>query len=352
MPTSGLSSAAGTGSSAIENAYIQMYKEGFAQQFQQFDTKIASIFTITSQASEFDYHERIGLGEELVEVTTRYHDNPVSEISHDRRRIGLRDFEQGKMIEPKDLRRLASDPTNAYVTALKSAAHRTMDKLVLDRIFDVAFAGKKGEQPITFSGTNSGKITVGNVSKGHSRPISTAGDYVLEAGDVEGIDVAVDYVEVDEDGGGGVGVAADQGITLGKLRAARFTMMRLEGITEDETLDCWITSDQAKQLLKIDEIINSDYAVRKALAEGSATTFMGFRFRQSELLRGSGTSADPRQCIVAKKESVLTAYSQQLNFDMWNLTGKRRIPYMYLSLGMEAVRMWGEITCKLNCLDS
>ena len=179
----GISSGGGTGSSAIEVAYIQRYKDGFEQQFQQFDTKFAQYFDVVSQASEFDYYERIGLAEDLVEVNTRYHDNPVSEIPHDRRRIGLRDFEQGKMIEPKDLIRLSSDPTNAYTMALKAAAHRTMDDIVLDRIFDVAHVGKKGEVTVAFVGTNSGKITVGNLSKGNARPITTSGDFVLEAGD-------------------------------------------------------------------------------------------------------------------------------------------------------------------------
>jgi hypothetical protein len=339
----GISSVGGTGSEAIENSFIQLYKAGFDQQFQQFDTKLARYFDIQSQAGEFEYYDRIGLGEELVEVNTRYHDNPQSEIPHDRRRLGLRDFEQGKYMEPKDLFRLAQDPTNAYVTALKAAAHRKMDDLVLERIFDVAHVGKKGESTVSFVGTTADKITVGNLSKGNARPITTAGDYVLTAGDVEGIDVNVSY--------GHATPGTADALTLAKLKAARFTMERLEGVSEDEVLDCWITSSQAQQLLEIDEVINSDYAVRKALAEGSVTTFMNFRFRRSERLRGSGTSADPRQCVVAKKNSMIVGYSKNLTFDMWRDTSKRNIPYMYLFLGMDAVRMWGEVTCKINCID-
>jgi hypothetical protein len=79
---------------------------------------------------------------------------------------------------------------------------------------------------------------------------------------------------------------------------------------------------------------------------------MGFRFRRSERLKGSGTEADPRQCIIAKKQSMKVAYSKNLSFDMWKLPGKRNIPYMYLSLGMNAARMWGECTIRLNCLDA
>jgi len=341
---SGISSVGGVGSSAVETSFIQMYREGFAQQFQQFDSRFMQVFDVVRQASEFDYYDRIGLAEEMEEVTTRYHDNPTSEIPHDRRRIGLRDFEQGKYMEPKDVIRLASDPRNAYIMAFKAAANRKVDRIILDRIFDVAHTGKKGEGTVAFVGTNADKVTVGNLSKGHSRPITTAGRYELEAGDVEGIDVNVSYDKTD------TGVA--KGITLDKLQAARFTMERLESVSEDEILDCWITSSQAEQLLNIEEIKNSDYAVRKALAEGSVTTYMNYRFRRSELLKGAGTAGDPRQCIIAKSNAVKVAVSQNIELDIWQDTGKRKIPYIYNKLGMDAVRMWGEVTCKLNCLDT
>jgi len=150
---SGISSVGGTGSNAIEQAYIQLYKKGFEQQFQQFNTKIAGYFTPVPQASEFDFYDRIGLAEELQEANERYGDNPMSEIPHDRRRIGLKDYDQGKAMDPKDLIRLASDPTNAYITALKAAAHRKMDKIVINRIFDIANVGKNGAGTVTFVGT-------------------------------------------------------------------------------------------------------------------------------------------------------------------------------------------------------
>jgi hypothetical protein len=346
----GMSSVAGTGSSAIETAFVQMYRQGFMQQFQQMTAKFAPYFQIVPQNSEYEYYDRIGIAEDMQEVSSRYHDNPVSEIPHDKRRIGLRDFEQGKYMEPKDLYRMASDPTNAYVTALKAAAHRKMDDIALERIFDIAYVGKKGEATVNFVPTSAtGQIQVGEISKGHSRPITHTGTdpsvsiHRMVAGDYEGIDVPVDY--------DASGTPADSGITLEKLRAVRTTMERLEAIEQGEVLDCWITSDQADQLLSIDKVINADYAIRSALAEGRAATFMGYRFLRSERLKGSGTAADPRQCIVAKQSSMILAYSQQLTFDMWRDTSKRNIPYMYLFMGMDAVRMWGECTARVNCLD-
>ena len=339
----GISSGGGTGASAIETSYIQLYNDGFQQQFQQMDTRFAKYFDVVSQDSEFQYYERMGVGDELISDNVRYADNPVSEISVDRRQIGLDDYHQGKYVEMKDLIRLASDPTNAYVTALTAAAHRKMDKIVLDAIFGTAKTGKSGGTSVAFVGTNSDQITVGALSAGVSRPITTAGNYTLQAGDAEGIDIAVDFVAG--------GAASNSGITLDKLKAARFTMERLEAVDADETLDCWITSSQAEQLLGIDEVINSDFATRKALAEGQATTFMNFRFLRSELLKGAGTAGDPRQVIVAKQDALKVAYGKDLGIEMWRDGSKRNQPYMYLSLSMGATRMSGEVTCKINCLD-
>ena len=339
----GISSVGGVGSNAIETAYINMYKKGFEQQFQQFDTRLAGYYTPVPQASEFDFYDRIGLAEELEEVTTRYGDNPMSEIPHDRRRIGLRDWDQGKAMDPKDLVRLASDPTNAYITALKGAAHRKMDKIVIGRIFDVAYVGKSGEQAVNFVGTTTDKITVGAMSAGTSRPITTTGKFALTAGDYEGVDINVSYDLTT------TGTAT--GLTLDKLKAIRLTAERLEGIQEGDMLDMWITANQASQLLNIAEMVNMDYTTRAALQEGRVTQFMGFNFRRCEFLLGSGTAGDPRQCIVSRPDTMKVAYSKNLTFDMWKLTAKKNIPYMYLSLGMDAVRMWGETAFRVNCLD-
>ena len=116
---------------AIETSYKNMFKEGFEQAFQQSNSRLRPYVEVESQASEFDYYDRVGLADDMSEDTQRYGDNPVNEIPHDRRRIGLRDFELGKPIDEKDLIRVVSDPTNAYTTAMVASAHRKVDDLII-----------------------------------------------------------------------------------------------------------------------------------------------------------------------------------------------------------------------------
>ena len=344
MPLSqGISSGGGTGSSAPETIYFDQFERGLQQQFQQMDSIVANYFESMPMQGEFTFFDRIGIAEEMTENVTRYGDNPQSEIDVDRRRIGRRDWELGKYIDPKDLVRVMTDPTDPIMTAMLASGRRKRDDIVLDRIFDTAKTGHAGGTSVSFVGTTSAGITVGEMSRGHSRPITTAGVYTLTAGDYEGIDIAVNYVDS--------GTATNSGITLAKLKAARFTMLRLEAIGQNEILDCFITSAQAEQLLGIDEIINADYAVKKALAEGAVVTFLGFRFINSERLNGAGTSGDPRQCIVAKRNSVRIAEPQGLDIKVWRDTAKKNIPYIYMGLSIDAVRQYGECTVKIRCLD-
>lgn len=325
-------------SNQIETAYINSFKAGFAQAFQQRMSKLRPYVDIRQQASEFDFYDRIGLADPMQEVTSRYGKNPMNDVPHDRRRVGLRDWDWGKPIDEKDLIRVATDPTSAYMQAAVASANRKVDDLIIGGWASPAFTDKVGNTQVTFVGTTADKITVGAVSNTENR-ISTAGDYTLTAGNVEGIDVAVDY---------GTDPSADVGLTLAKLKAVRTTMMKMESIDQDSVLNCFITSAQVNDLLGIDEVINSDYAVRKALAEGNVTTFMGFRFIQTERLP---IASGERECWVTLPKALILSVSTDIQADMWRLTERKNIPYIYVKMGMGTSRMWGEIAAKIRCAE-
>lgn len=325
----------------IEKAYINQFHAGFETAFQQTRARFRGSVIEGRQSAEFDYYDRVGIAEDMKENNTRYGDNPMSEIPHDRRRIHVKDWDNGKAIDEKDLKRVATDPTNEYTQALVYSANRKYDDNVIATAFGTAYTGKAGETQVAFVGTTSGKVTVGAVSNTLSR-ISTAGRYTLTAGNYEGIDIAKDYTG---------GAAADAGITLAKLKAVRtaFKLLAEDYVTDTTLIDCWITAYQAEQLLSITEIINSDYATKKALAEGDVASFMGFRFRQSErLTKTSGV----RECICMMPRAIRMALSVDISADMWRLPAKKNIPYIYVKMGMGGSRMWGECIAKLNCVET
>lgn len=324
----------------IEKHYINAYRSGLESAFQQSTSILSPYVEWEAQEGEFDSYDRVGIADDMKETKTRYGTNPVSEIEHERRWVFTRDFEQGKMIEPKDIEKVANDPTHAYTQAFLASAARKKDDLILQTIEAPASTGKKfGDGQVTMVGTTSGKITVGAVSNATNN-IVTDTRYTVTAGSVEGIDIAQNYTG---------GTAADTGLTLAKMKAIRETMIGTFGITQDTVLNMFVGRRQLNDLLGIDEVINSDYAVRKALAEGSVTTFMGFRFINSERLPVAG---GVRSCYVLVPKSVKMALRKGITANMWNLPDRKNIPYMYFAMGIGGVRMWGENLARVRCVES
>lgn len=328
------------GAARIEEHYRQQYNSGITQMFQQESSLVFGQFEQKTQSAEWDHYDRISPFGRLKPADTRYGENPQSEIDFGRRRIGYSWFDNGKMIDPKDLKRVATDPTSAITSGLAKSAARERDHVFWNTIYAPAFGGKTGTEIVNFVTPTSGKVTVGEVSRGTTTPISTGGRYVMQAGSYEGIVIASDYTG---------STAAETGITLAKLKAARTTMLKLNSIQKDDVLDIWLASDQFEQLLGIDEVINADYSVRKNLAAGNVTEFMGYRFRHSELVPYD--AAGKRRCLIARPEAYYAVTAQEITADMWLLPDKKNIPYAYIKVGLGGSRMWGEITCEVKCND-
>lgn len=331
------------GGVTITNNYVQAYKAGFEQAFQQTESKLQPFFEQETQNEEFQYFDRIGTAEDMTEDASRYADNPNSEITHDRRRIGLKDYELGKYVDEKDLKRVLTDPMNSYTQALLASGKRKIDDIIIGKFFGEAYAGKAGATTKTFAlaanNINDDKVFVGTGSKGN---ITTAGKFSVVAGaDKEGFTVGSNYVDS--------GTSAASGLTLAKLRAARTTMLRLQAIDQDEVVNCFVSAKQIDDLLGITEVVNSDYAVKKSLVDGNVTTFLGFRFIQTERLPADDAGA--RRCIVATPKALKMSVGTALKGDVWRVPAKKNIPYVYFKLCAEASRMWGEVSGEIRCAE-
>ena len=331
------------GGLTITDAYVQAYKAGFEQAYQQSESKLQPYFEQETQNEEFQYFDRIGTAEAMTEDATRYGDNPNSEITHDRRRIGLKDYELGKYVDEKDLKRVLTDPMNAYTQALLASGKRKIDDIIIEKFFGEAYVGKSGATTRTFvtasTVEDNTKITVGSESAGD---ITTAGAFVKSTtANTEGFTVGADYEEV------------GSGLTLEKLRAARTTMLKLHAIDQDTIVNCFLSAKQLDDLLGINEVVSSDFAVRKALAEGSVTTFLGFRFIHTERLPlSTGSGGDERRVIVSVPKALKFSTSTALKGDVWRVPAKKNIPYVYFKLAAEASRMWGEVSGEIRCNES
>jgi len=313
-----------------------MFKSGFEQSFQQKQSKFRGYVDVVSQNSEFDFYDRIGLADDMNEVTARYGDTPSNDVPHERRRIGLADYDWGKGVDDKDLIRVAQDPTNAYTQAAVYSANRRIDQTIINSVIADTYIGKSGGTTVSFVPALTDKINVGAISNENGN-ITTSGDFNVVSGNSEGINIHADF----QPGGGG----SNSNITLDKLMAVRETMLRLESIEEGETLHYFLAPNQQTALLNLTEVKDHDFNSVRTLVNGSVKSFLGFEFHYTNMLPVSGTVRDN---YVLGSKAMKLAISKDIDVDIFRRPDKKMIPWILIKLGLGCTRMWGEQTARVE----
>lgn len=127
---------------------------------------------------------------------------------------------------------------------------------------------------------------IGTASTGATGTTST----VLPAGQK----IAHDFVES--------GTAATSGLTIAKLRQAKFILDDAD-VDEDDPRIIAVSPRQLQDLLRTTEVTSADYNTVKALVAGQLDTFMGFKFRVVN--KAFFTLASSRREVVAYVKSGL-----------------------------------------------
>ena len=292
----------------VDTALVNSYRSNLEIQFQQKGSRLRPFVRVESQNSEFDFHDRIG-PVEAVEVENRHSDTPLISTPHDRRRVGLRDFDWADLIDRKDRLRMLADPTSPYTINAVYALGRKMDRIIVQAAFGTAYAGKEGSQSIDFPG---------------------------------GQQIAHNYVES--------GSAAASNLTVGKLRRIR-TMFDLEEAVDydaGEDLTLAVTAHQIQSLLRTTEVTSSDFNVIKALVNGEVDQFMGIRFVRlhPSLLPKAGNN---RSCLAWARQGLLLSIADDIMVDVGPRRDKRNSVQIYVCASFGSSRMWEEKVIRVLC---
>lgn len=155
-----------------------------------------------------------------------------------------------------------------------------------------------------------------------------------------GSKVAVDFVES--------GSAANSGLTVAKLRQARYLLAEnLDDEDENTGIRLSVRAKQIQDLLKFTEVTSADYNTVKALAAGTLDSYMGFKFtitKQTEL----NTGTDIAKCIAYVPKAIrfvkgLTK-SKIAILDSQNEATQIRSACL-----LGAVRYWEEGVVEISC---
>jgi hypothetical protein len=156
------------------------------------------------------------------------------------------------------------------------AYNRAVDRTVISAALNVAYTGEIGVDPTP-----------------------------LPAGQT----IAVNFVET--------GTAANTGLTIGKLRQAKFLLDNADVDDEDPRYVA-ITAKSLQDLLRTTEMTSADYNTVRALVDGKVNTFLGFEFKRiSNKILPIDTVADVRTCVAWAKSGIkITDSGRQVHIDV------------------------------------
>lgn len=285
-------------SNQIEKNFVNQFRSNLEIGLQQKGSKLEGAVRVETQQAEFDYYDKIN-ATKARRVTERHGDTPLIQTPHDRRRVGLVDYDWADLIDKKDKIRLLADPTSSYQLNARYAMGRARDEELIQAFFGTAYTGKDGSTSVSFKADN-----------------------IIDADST--------------------------GLTIAKLIDAR--TQTLEKYNDpDEEWFIGITSKQLNDLLNEDKIQSQDYNTVKALVEGKVDTFLGFKFIISELFTKSGNN---RLCPVWCRSGMLLAIGEDLTVDVSVRNDKRNSTQIYVCQSIGATRMDEDKVFQIECDES
>ncbi len=284
-------------SNQIEKNYVNQFRSNLEIGLQQKGSKLEGAVRVETQHAEFDYYDKIN-ATQARRVTERHGDTPLIQTPHDRRRVGLVDYDWADLIDKKDKIRLLADPTSSYQMNARYAMGRARDEELIQAFFGTAYTGKDGSTSVSFKAGNT---------------ISAGGT----------------------------------GLTIAKLIDARTATLEKYN-DPDEEWYIGITSKQLNDLLNENKIQSQDYNTVKALVEGKVDTFLGFKFIISELFSKSGNN---RLCPVWCRSGMLLAIGEDLTVDVSIRNDKRNSTQIYVCQSIGATRMDEDKVFKIECAE-
>jgi hypothetical protein len=286
----------------ITTAFVEQYKGNVEHLVQQKGSRLRGAVSVETVVGKNAFFEQIGATNARVR-TTRHSDTPRMDTPHSRRRVSLVDYDWADLIDDEDRVRMLIDPTGPYSVAAANAMGRAIDTAIIDAADGTAFTGVAG-------GTST-SYTAGNT-----------------------IDVQV-----------GISPAADTGLNVGKLRAAKQILDAAEA--EDDGRTCVINAKQLQNLLAETEITSSDYAAVKALVNGEVNTFLGFDFKRTELIEVDANS--DHKVLYWQNAGMKLAIGSEPTAKISERDDKNYATQVFYSMAIGATRMQESIVGYIEC---
>ncbi len=286
----------------VTTAMVEQYKGNVEHLVQQKGSRLRGCVSVETVVGKNAFFEQIG-STDARKRTSRHSDTPRMDTPHSRRRVSLVDYDWADLIDDEDRIRLLIDPTGPYAEAASRSMGRAMDTAIIDAADGTAFTGVAG-------GTSTG-YTAGNT-----------------------VDVQV-----------GISPAADTGLNVGKLRAAKQVLDANEA--EDDGRYMVINAKQLQNLLAETELTSSDYSAIKSLVHGEINTFLGFDFKRTELIEVDANS--DHKVLFWQEAGMKLAIGSEPTVKISERSDKNHATQVFVSMAIGATRMQETLVGYIEC---
>ena len=251
----------------IPNHFTTQFDSNWKHLVQQKNSKLKEYVTLDSiEGNEKSYNQLDAT--RMTKIEHRSGDTRISDQAMAKRWIRPQQYDCAKLVDEWDEQFLGEVvlPTSPIIQSHGAAYARTCDKVIIDALGGDAYTGATGTT---------------------AQPLPA------------GQKIGPNFVES--------GVAgANLGLTIGKLRAAKFLFDSNE-VDEEEERILVVSAKQLQDLLRTTEVTSADYNTVRALVDGTLNTFMGFKFRRSQQLPFQASTNDIRLCYAYVKSGIVLA---------------------------------------------
>jgi len=294
----------------IDTNFVKQFGATVALLLQQGGSRLRGTVSEESMVGEEQFFEQIG-PVAAQEVTTRHGDSPLISTPSDRRRVTLRFFDWGDLIDSFDKVRMLIDPQSPYTQNAVNALGRAIDDVLLG-------GGVSGESSITFDTTAAGTngVLFGTAFSGKSGGTSNA----FPAGQK----VASNF--------GGTAV----GLTVPKLIESKRLLKAANVDVSMEELYIVVTAKGEADLLNTTQVTSMDYNSVRALVGGDVGSLLGYTFKRTERVPENTTD---KLYPTYAKSGVKLALAKDITTKIAERPDKRFSTYVYVCMGIGGVRM-------------
>jgi len=218
------------GTSTVDAAFVEAFKSNVIHLSHQMPSRLRPTVESMVVKAETANVERMS-NVEAIEKTTRHTLSPIMDIPHDRRRLTLRDFQWGDLVDEEDQIKMLISPKSEYAKAAAYAMNRQYDRLIIE-------------------------AATGNATDGEGTPVPFDSGMTIGAG------------------GGG--------LTLDLILEAK---EKLDANEVDSANRYMVLNSAAmSDLLGTTEVSSSDFNTVRALVRGEVSTWLGFSIVHTELV--------------------------------------------------------------------